>query len=349
MPRPLHPAIALLVLASVIGCESRDLDRGAATRLVEATEEFRSLGRELVAGPGTRQLGVALDVWGMDGFLTAEGRRVLVPTDGRALTPVTPVPIALEVTGIAPLPIGEDKSIVEVEVVFRSSLDVPLKALAASMGGGSVIARRFDDGWRLDQLDLRWRPGRYDYRAALGVQGDMGLLPAPMQPAELEVLRARLAAVREGRLARMRDLDALIAQSTVPSESEVAFAAPIQWSSYTAQSLELTDVSVMVRHAQFDWGGEPADQVYPFRYLGSIPSFQPYDNQLQIYWRCMGEDWARDIRLNICLTTPVFPSAEEAQRFRQRLEARYAVWQAKYGSVPKERAGLLAALQFVGS
>ena len=341
-------ANALILVSLLCGCGPPSIDRAGAARLVEATEEFRAMSHALAPGLGTKQLGVALDLWDAEGRLTANGRRFLTRADAGVLVPVAGAPVVLEVTGIAPLPAGEDGSIVEVELLIRTTLELPLKALAASTGGGKAIARRFDDGWRLDQLELTWRPEQYDYHSALGVRGDIGSLPGQLLAPELEALRGQLSAVREARMARLRELDALIARSMVAAEREIVVAQPIRWSSYDVDRVEVTDVSVVVRNAAFIWGGDPADQIYPFRYFGSIPDLQPYDDQLQIYWRCGDDDWARDIRLNICLTVAYLPTADEANRLRQRVEARYAAWVAKYGAAPREREQLVNITEYVG-
>lgn len=151
--------VALLCVLSIAlsasSCRSNELSRDKATQLLKEHSSVQTAAKNLRLRERTaKQTGIDLDYWNSRGDLSDAGRRtfesVSVPNTAVLRTPLS---ISIEPTGIAPVPASPGMA----EVQFRWTLrDVtgPLASLIIADGVGSAAARRYDDGWRIDGIQL---------------------------------------------------------------------------------------------------------------------------------------------------------------------------------------------------
>ncbi len=236
-------SLLILIALSLLGCGKKELDRSSAKTMIESSAKLKELTQNLplnsVAGGKAR----ALDMLSRNGALTPKGLKLFSKFNNAGATLVHPVNLpSVDVTGITSVPMAEDMKEVQFEFVFQ--LPPEIKRFAAKGGKGVAHFRRYDDGWRME-----------------GVNISISKEPYPLSPQEQNDELADLSAVANERAKIKTDLQKLIEQSRVPKQSTLKFVTGDVVYSYASEhdvkelTLFDTEIYLDLMPSPYDKGG----------------------------------------------------------------------------------------------
>lgn len=248
--RPFWYVAALLVLA---GCSGSDLlSREAALAKLKATADLGSLATVIPVRNDILNEGAAQGLWRLvDGEAVlgrAGGEIAEVRRDALVLTEATPVEVSI--TGVSAVPQASNLNEVQFSWTYPALPDF-VKRFAVDGGLGRAVFRLYDDGWRVERLDMT--PSR---------------LAMPLTDGEREEVDTDLRQVAAIEAENARLWQAMLSESQAPTAviSEIAF----NWrfpNGAATQTIRITDVNVTYRTS---YGGEST--VY-FACIDGVSSF----------------------------------------------------------------------------
>ena len=234
--------ILLFAYALTVSCGGTQLSRSQAQELIEQSPEIVSLGAAMTLRGGALAAGSEDGLWkvvrkdvrtvavteeaaDVVGSVTLDGEASLIPAGGISK-------LLVEVTGIAASDLGEHFR--EAQFTWRySEVPVLLRPYVFTGGTGSADLRLFDDGWRLDRLELTANSSQ--------------VLTAEEQSLIQEARKSRLEAQARAIRTRKEERERLVRAATTPSETLATFE-DLAWSgcNYTirkkGEQLVVTDV-----------------------------------------------------------------------------------------------------------
>ena len=150
-------SLVLLLSFLIAACGSRDLSRGNAEEMIEASEEVLNESSTVTATSGFVESGEQQGLWTSEGsniFLSERAASDISMISGMQITPTDPFSIKVEVTGIAQ--IGNSNNIRTAEFVWSyDGLQPLVRRFAISGGEGRAIFQMYDDGWRINSVELQ--------------------------------------------------------------------------------------------------------------------------------------------------------------------------------------------------
>lgn len=286
--RKLCATYAIMLLAALVGCsQSGQLDRPKAATLLRDSEQVARLQSFLYLAPAASEAGLAHDLWDEAGRLTPRGDSIMTELRPRSATLRTPLgPPEIDVTGISDAPFGEGHK----EVQFRwrnSDLAPPLLWIATNGGTGTAVFRLFDDGWRIEEVDV-------SYSDSSAIRSEEDRARERRDREEVRVRREAAAAERARRLAASR----------TPSEPPLSLGAPFYLSGgnrnvglvFWISASSLTDVDVTFTRQLWWTSGWPEDRdAGPLvLWLGDMTTVTTADSEEVMRLR------GRDVRCTSC-------------------------------------------------
>jgi len=153
---------AVIVIGLTLSCGNPKLTRDSAGKLIESSDDFRTPQSKVPLSDQGLSAGQLLGYWSPRGELSNKGRQFFSDNARRgSVTLNQPLSrTVVEVTGIAdavtPLAGQKGGSIKETQFswVYANVPPVP-KRIIAGGGTGTAIIRLFDDGWRIDRIEIR--------------------------------------------------------------------------------------------------------------------------------------------------------------------------------------------------
>lgn len=218
----LASALVFFVLAS---CgETGELTRDGAAAKIEESLLKGSDSSYALASTGFER-GVSQGYWDPDGNLTERGRAIATRVSRTGIHPPSPPDYRIEVTGItdAESPAGAK------EVQFTLSNDGvsgPLRRFIIRGGTGAAILRRYDDGWRAENVRFNG-------------SGD-GL---ELSASDNQIMREEQEAELARRQAILRQATTPTARTTYQCEAQGYYGPETRSATVTDVSLELSGVN----------------------------------------------------------------------------------------------------------
>jgi hypothetical protein len=142
--------LALILLAVTACSGSGELTRELAASKIEQSVLARANGSYSMAPFGFDR-GTTQGYWNPEGALTERGQAIFTSVSRTSIAPKTPPTFLIQVTGItdAPSPAGAK----EVQFTLSNNgASGPVRRFIISGGTGTAIFRKFDDGWRIENV-----------------------------------------------------------------------------------------------------------------------------------------------------------------------------------------------------
>lgn len=149
----IRSAIFMLLAFSLLGCGKADLSRSSAKDMIQGSPELKALSQNVRLNSAAASKAHALDVLNGNGALTPKGAKFFSRFSDAGATLAQPISLPdVEVTGITSVPMAEDMK----EVQFNLTFQYPpvIKRFATKVSGGVAQFRRYDDGWRLEKVNI---------------------------------------------------------------------------------------------------------------------------------------------------------------------------------------------------
>jgi len=150
--------LAFLLLIGLYGCGKKDLSRPDAEKLIHSSDKISQFARVISVQPDTLTKGQAEGAWKIlnNGatLLGEKARKSITSVGYNGIELVNPTMIDVKVTGIADVPVSENMK----EAQFTwAYVELPslVKRFAFQGGSGSASFRLFDDGWRLENVQIQ--------------------------------------------------------------------------------------------------------------------------------------------------------------------------------------------------
>jgi hypothetical protein len=154
--------LAVIIVWLTPYCEKPELTRDKAGTLIESAADFKTPQSKVALSDKGYSAGQLLGYWSTRGELSSKGRQFFSALSRRgSVTLNQPLNRAVvEVTGIAdavtPLAGQKGGSIKEAQFGWKySNVPPEPKRVIAGGGTGTAIIRLFDDGWRIDSIEIR--------------------------------------------------------------------------------------------------------------------------------------------------------------------------------------------------
>jgi len=335
MSRRVVVSLVVLCALGLHGCGKADLSRGKAEALISQSSDFQSLRKALVFHREAYQKGIQQGMWKDEfqrgwhvGIVTDKGKRYFseiaqVPmSNNRAGAPVAEVKVpSVKVTGIAKE--GDTQRIADFS---WSYVDLPpvVKRFVVAGGLGKAQFKLFDDGWRLEHLELSVsdQPVTLSEREKAEEQAD---LEAAAKEAQTAAEKRRLQAEAKARR---------IEESQKPTRQVGSFSNFATAADFTPKSkpgpgtVIVTDVNIDFTSrgthctAWFGWVKEiTKDAGHDSAYQGLFAHIEANRSA----WMGQGGLGCGNIDSQLS-----FPSAEERDRFMNVANAALKAWRAKY-------------------
>lgn len=239
----IRSSIFILLALSLIGCGKKELDRSSAKTMIESSTKLKVLAQNLPLNSAARGKARALDMLNRNGALTPKGLKLFSKFNNAGATLVHPASLpSVDVTGITSVPMAEDMKEVQFEFAFQFPPEI--KRFAAKGGKGVAHFRRYDDGWRME-----------------GVNVSISNEPYPLTVQEANDELADLSAVANERAKLKADLQKLVEQSRVPKQSTLKFVTGDMIYSYASDhdikelTLFDTEISLDVLPSPYEKSG----------------------------------------------------------------------------------------------
>lgn len=307
--------LSVILLFGLTGCSQNDLSRGRASGLIAASPKFS----EAVSTLQYHESGKAM--WEAHGGLNTRELVQAFAAASPQLTLVNPTHRTVEtVTGIANFPLGE--GVKEAQFTWRYD---PLPRVAARYavvsGTGKALFRQFDDGWRLENLDLEEKKTTPNFSAAEQAENQK------MVDAELE--RRKMAS--QAKQKRIAELELILAESRVIHRE--ILTSQFVWDGPYNKSFGEPGAIVKVQDAGLSY------QNWKRSFFVSYDQMKP---MLIGEYTANSDGWGPD--LNIWLenywTRMGFRNLSERDAFVHAVSSASDAWNAKYGAASRELAGL---------
>lgn len=253
----IRSAILLLLTFSLAGCGKTDLSRSSAKDMIQGSTELKALTQKMQLNPDAGHIARLLDVLNSKGVLTPKGTQLFSKIEYGEATLVHPLnPPVIEVTGITSVPMSEDMK----EVQFNLTFQYPpaIKRYAAKIRGGVAGFRRYDDGWRLEKVNI-----------------SIASEPQPLTAQEERDVETEAKAVASERTKLKADLQKLVEESRIPKREILKFAAGDVVYRYASEqdmnSLILWDTQIYIDLLPGAWGTKGGSSVIWFGDIGTTP------------------------------------------------------------------------------
>lgn len=233
-------AFIVLLAMGLWGCGKGELDRSAATDLLQNNEKIKALSLRVPLHQGAIRQAGELDILDKKGALTPKGAKLFSKFEYGEATLVQPLPPPIiEVTGIASVPMSEDMKVAQFNLASRYT--PAIKRFAAKTGKSEAIFRRYDDGWRLEKVEIATSSEAY-----------------PLTAQERGEVDAEAAAVAAEKAKFIEELEKKVAASRVGSQvlfqnmsGDVVYKYA---SEHVVHNLTLMDTEIYVGYHPGSWG-----------------------------------------------------------------------------------------------
>lgn len=321
----MRPAIFFLLVFSIFGCGKAELSRSSAKDMIQGSPKLKALTQSLPLNSAAGGKARALDILSRNGALTPKGSKLFSKFNYTEATLVQPVsPPNVDITGMASVPMAEDMKEVQFDLAFQ--LPPAIKRFAASGGKGVAHFRRYDDGWRLAEVNI-----------------SMSSEPYPLTAQEQNEEQSEISAVASEILKRKSDLQKLVEKSRTPKKEIMKFSTGEVF--FSGRGAWPNDVNGVVLHdteIYVDVTPPPAAQSFgrsaggPIHFPFKITSYMKYD-------QCLPRDPGLKIKTYAFLllsdsydsyTNQLhFPKKETCMEFKQKFEGAYQNWRNTYSEV----------------
>lgn len=252
-------AILLLLGFGLAGCGKPELSRSSTKSLIESSSELKNLTQKLPLNSQAATKARALGILSSKGTLTPKGSKLFSKFNYREASLIQPVsPPSIDVTGIASVPMADDMKEVQFSLVIQ--YPAAIKRFAVSGGKGVAHFRRYDDGWRLE-----------------GVEISLSNDPYPLTAQEQSEEQAEVSAVISERAKLKADLQKLVEESRIPKQEILKFVTGDMFYSivsvgdiFDIKELILHDTEIYVHLLPGNWGGGGSAHIW----FGDFDSIQ---------------------------------------------------------------------------
>lgn len=236
----IRPAIFFLLFFSMLGCGKAELSRSSAKDMIQGSQELKALSQNVRLNSATAGKARALGIISRNGALTPKGSKLFSKFNYGEATLVQPVsPPNVDITGIASVPMAEDMK----EVQFNLAFQYPpaIKRFAAKVGGGVAHFRRYDDGWRLESVNI-----------------SASNEPYPLTAQDVSDEQAEVSAVADERAKLKADLQKFVEGSRIPKHEILkVVTGDVFLGNQNIRELAIYDTEVLMATlpSAFDQGG----------------------------------------------------------------------------------------------
>lgn len=320
----IRPAIFFLLAFSILGCGKAELSRSSAKDMIQGSQELKALSQNVRLNSATVGKARALDILSRNGALTPKGSKLFSKFNYGEATLVQPVsPPNVDITGMASVPMAEDMK----EVQFNLAFQYPpaIKRFAAKVGGGVAHFRRYDDGWRLESVNI-----------------SKSNEPYPLTAQEQNEEQSEISAVASEILKRKSDLQKLVEESRTPKKEIMKFSTgEVFFSGRGALANNVNGVVLHDTEIYVDVLPPPAAQSFgrsaggPIHFPFKITSYMKYDQCLPHSPGLNIKTYAFSLLSDSydSYTNQLhFPKSETCMEFKQKFEEAYQNWRNTYSA-----------------
>ena len=238
--------IALFISLFLTACGKPELSRPEAAKQIQTSQELLRMKRTVWLQPDAQKMGTDQGLWQVStnqfGYpltspvLGEKAKKFIdsISLANFALILKEPVDVRIEITGVAPVPMAE--SVREAQFTWSyEGLPSLVKRFALKGGSGSAHFRLYDDGWRLEDVELK----RTNVAATMTAQEQQEELAD--QSAEMERRRQE----QETRRAAADKLAKRLQESKTPTKVILALNFPDHCRDQRPREIKVTDVGLV--------------------------------------------------------------------------------------------------------
>jgi len=330
----IRSSLFILIALSITGCGKKELDRSSAKTMIEGHAKLKELAQNLPLNSVAVGKARALDMLSRNGALTPKGSKLFSKFNNAGATLVHPVSLpSVDVTGITSVPMSEDMKEVQFELTFQ--LPPEIKRFAAKGGTGVAHFRRYDDGWRLE-----------------GVNVSISKEPYPLTVQEASDELADLSAAASERAKLKADLQKLVEQSRVPKQSTLKFVTGDMIYSY-ASDHDIKELTLFDTEIYLDVMPSPYEKSGSSSHIwfGNVQELSKYYNapdfcsatEQDLGWRGREHLYRNIYSVILVMNTGAkfvlkFPKEENCREFNKKFTDAFQSWRNTYSAAFKSLA-----------
>ena len=304
----------------VCSCGRPSLTRGSAAELLLASDSFERLSNKAHLQPqGFRKLVdeefATRDTKTGKFSLTEKGRKVVRTFDDESLTPAEDLQRPeVDITGIADavIPLGSSPGGAIKEVQFNwgyHNVPSPLARFIVQGGAGSALFRLYDDGWRIEECNIRYSEAPYG-----------------LSQEESAEEAAEVAAIEANRRAKEEANQRRLTQAQTASEEVATLPQCCDYMTNNRATLRVTNVNFTA----YDYCNRPPITVW----FGDIKRLRTYSGDIpgllcspavNVYCKRRGKRFGGEDEVRVH-----FPDDAARDRAMQVISSALGKWRAQY-------------------